>query len=60
MALGPMFPLLVSYATTLIPRWLFTVALGWITGIGMTGSAALPFLTGVLSQRFGIQALQPW
>ncbi|RDB30823.1 Bypass of stop codon protein 6 [Hypsizygus marmoreus] len=57
--LGPMFPVLVSHATKVLPRWLLTVCLGWITGVGIAGSAALPFLTGLLSSRFGIGALQP-
>ncbi|KAF9455592.1 hypothetical protein BDZ94DRAFT_1179691, partial [Collybia nuda] len=59
LVLGPMYPILVSQASRVLPRRLLTVCLGWITGIGIAGSAALPFLTGLLSSRFGIRALQP-
>ncbi|KAG6902168.1 hypothetical protein C0995_003642 [Termitomyces sp. Mi166 len=60
LVLGPMFPVMVSHASKVLPRWLVTVSIGWITGIGMTGSAVLPFLTGFLSSRFGIRGLQPF
>ncbi|KAG6846142.1 hypothetical protein H0H93_015760, partial [Arthromyces matolae] len=59
LVLGPMFPVMVSHASKVLPRWLMTVSIGWITGIGMVGSAVLPFLTGLLSSRFGIKSLQP-
>ncbi|KAG6812461.1 hypothetical protein H0H92_002726 [Tricholoma furcatifolium] len=59
LVLGPMFPVMVSHASKTLPRWLMTVSIGWITGIGMMGSAILPFLTGLLSSRFGIKSLQP-
>ncbi|GLB44019.1 putative major facilitator superfamily protein [Lyophyllum shimeji] len=59
LAMGPMFPVMLSHASKVLPRWLLTVCIGWISGIGMVGSAALPFLTGLLSSRFGIVSLQP-
>ncbi|KAF8068720.1 MFS transporter [Lyophyllum atratum] len=59
LVLGPMYPVMVSHASKVLPRWLLTVCIGWITGIGMVGAAALPFLTGLLSSRFGIGSLQP-
>ncbi|KAG6908939.1 hypothetical protein DXG01_002718 [Tephrocybe rancida] len=59
LVLGPIFPLVVSHSSKVLPRWLMTVSIGWITGMGMVGSAALPFLTGLLSSRFGIKSLQP-
>ncbi|KAF8911268.1 MFS general substrate transporter [Mucidula mucida] len=46
MLLGPMFPILVGHASRILPAWLLTGSVGWITGIGMSGSAALPFITG--------------
>ncbi|KAF5381325.1 hypothetical protein D9615_008430 [Tricholomella constricta] len=61
LVLGPMFPVMLSHSSKVLPRWLLTVCIGWITGIGMVrvGSAALPFLTGLLSSRYGIASLQP-
>lgn len=57
--LGPMYPILVNYAKDVLPRWLLTGALGWIVGIGQAGSAALPFITGLLAAKYGIASLQP-
>ena len=34
-------------------------ATGWISGFGQAGSAAFPFVTGLLASRYGIIALQP-
>ncbi|KAL0576400.1 hypothetical protein V5O48_005589 [Marasmius crinis-equi] len=58
--LGPMFPLLVTHGARIIPASLFTGSMGWITGIGMSGSAALPFITGILAAKYGIGSLQPF
>ncbi|KAK0224600.1 MFS general substrate transporter, partial [Armillaria nabsnona] len=57
--LGPMFPILVGHATRILPASLLTENVGWITGIGVSGSAALPFITGLLASRYGIWSLQP-
>lgn len=57
--LGPMFPILMSYCTQVLPKWLLTGCLGWIGGIGQAGSAVLPFVTGLLASKFGIGSLQP-
>ena len=54
-----MFPILMSYCTSAVPRWLLTACLGWIGGIGQAGSAILPLVTGLLAQKFGIGSLQP-
>ncbi|KAJ4485682.1 MFS general substrate transporter [Lentinula aciculospora] len=56
---GPMFPVALSASRKVIPRWIYTGAIGWITGIGQAGSAALPFLTGALADAVGIRSLQP-
>ncbi|KAL1695421.1 major facilitator superfamily domain-containing protein [Schizophyllum commune] len=58
--LGPMYPIMVSQTRKALPPWLLAGGLGWIGGIGQSGSAALPFITGVLSSRFGIGSLQPF
>lgn len=59
LVMGPMFPVMLSHSSKVLPRWLLTVCIGWISSIGMVGSAVLPFLTGLLSSRFGIASLQP-
>ncbi|KAJ3907230.1 major facilitator superfamily domain-containing protein [Lentinula edodes] len=56
---GPMFPVALSASRKVIPRWIYTGAIGWITGIGQAGSAALPFLTGALADAVGISSFQP-
>lgn len=57
--LGPMMPILMTYCTQILPKWLLTGCVGWIGGIGQAGSAILPFTTGLLASRFGIGSLQP-
>ena len=57
--LGPMYPILVNHSKAILPRWLFTGCVGWIACVGQTGSAILPFVTGLLASRFGIASLQP-
>ncbi|KAF9013472.1 major facilitator superfamily domain-containing protein [Cyathus striatus] len=57
---GPMFPILVSHATKILPGGLLTGSVGLITSIGVSGSALLPFITGVLASKFGIGSLQPF
>ncbi|KAF9552887.1 MFS general substrate transporter, partial [Agrocybe pediades] len=59
LVLGPMYPLLVSHMTHILPRWLLTACVGLVTGIGVAGSAALPFITGLLASKYGIASLQP-
>ncbi|TFK91514.1 MFS general substrate transporter [Polyporus arcularius HHB13444] len=58
--LGPMYPILVHHSTHILPRWLLTGCMGYISSIGQTGSAVLPFLTGLLASKFGIASLQPF
>jgi fucose permease len=59
MLLGPMFPIVVAHCSRIFPHWLLTAIIGWVTGIGMSGSAMLPFITGILSSKYGIKSLQP-
>ncbi|CAG8537440.1 12150_t:CDS:10 [Acaulospora colombiana] len=59
LVLGPMYPIVMSQAGRIIPRKLLPGSIGWISGFGGTGSAALPFVTGALAARWGIQSLQP-
>jgi len=57
--LGPMYPITMNHAGRILPRWLLTGAIGWIAGFGQAGSAVLPFITGLLASRVGIESLQP-
>ncbi|KIY70510.1 MFS general substrate transporter [Cylindrobasidium torrendii FP15055 ss-10] len=59
MLLGPMYPILVGHCTRILPPWLLTGSVGWITGIGVSGSAMMPFFTGLIASRYGIKSLQP-
>lgn len=54
-----MYPILMNHCTATFPKWLLTGCVGWVGGIGMAGSAVLPFITGLLASKFGIGALQP-
>jgi len=54
-----MYPILVGYCTRILPPWMAAPTIGWITGVGVSGSAILPFITGVISGRYGIRSLQP-
>ncbi|KAG6377549.1 major facilitator superfamily domain-containing protein [Boletus reticuloceps] len=57
--LGPMYPLAMNHARRILPQWLLTGAIGWITGFGQAGSALIPFVTGAIAQRAGVKVLQP-
>jgi len=56
---GPMYPILMNYTTTILPKWILTGSVGYIAGIGQAGSALLPLLSGLLASKFGIGSLQP-
>lgn len=58
--LGPFFPIAMNQAARILPAWLLTPAIGWISGLGQAGSAVLPFITGALAQSTGIGSLQPF
>ncbi|KAH9934819.1 MFS general substrate transporter [Fomitopsis serialis] len=57
--MGPMYPIMMNHSTALLPHWLRTGSMGYIAGIGQTGSAVLPLVTGLLASKFGIGSLQP-
>lgn len=58
-ALGPFYPIVMNVASVLIPRRVLTGSIGWIASIGQTGSAAFPFVLGVMAEKYGVQTLQP-
>lgn len=57
--LGPIYPIVMRLTGRLIPYSLVGGSVGWVTGFGQTGSAILPFITGTLASKFGVQSLQP-
>ncbi|KAH8113850.1 MFS general substrate transporter, partial [Phellopilus nigrolimitatus] len=57
--LGPIYPIVMNHTGKLIPQWLVSGAVGWIAGLGQTGSAILPFVTGSMSSKLGVTSLQP-
>ncbi|KAJ8694718.1 hypothetical protein PTI98_007369 [Pleurotus ostreatus] len=57
--LGPFYPIAMNHAGRIIPRWLLAGSIGWIAGFGTAGAAVVPFMTGALSSKYGIQSLQP-
>ncbi|RDX47223.1 MFS general substrate transporter, partial [Lentinus brumalis] len=58
--LGPMFHILMNHSTINPPAPLAPACSGYIAGAGQAGSAVLPFITGLLAQKFGIASLQPF
>ncbi|KIM86804.1 hypothetical protein PILCRDRAFT_64900 [Piloderma croceum F 1598] len=57
--MGPMYPLVMSHTSKVLPKWLVTGSIGWIAGFGQAGSAVIPFITGVVASKYSINALQP-
>ncbi|PBL00173.1 hypothetical protein ARMGADRAFT_915594, partial [Armillaria gallica] len=48
---GSHVPDTCRHAARILPAWLLTESVGWINGIGSSGSAALLFITGLLTSR---------
>jgi fucose permease len=59
LVLGPIFPVAVNQAGRLFPRSLLNGVISIMAAAGTTGSAAVPFIAGVLAQGRGIWSLQP-
>ncbi|KAH8829757.1 MFS general substrate transporter [Flagelloscypha sp. PMI_526] len=57
--MGPFYPIAMTHASKVLPSWLLNNAVAWIGGFGQIRSAVLPFMTGTMSSKFGIQSLQP-
>jgi fucose permease len=57
--MGPMYPLVMTHTSKVLPKWLVTGSIGWIAGFGQAGSAVIPFITGVVASKYSINALQP-
>lgn len=56
---GPLYPIAMNHAGRILPRRLLTGSIGWIAGCGQAGSALLPFITGAIASKSGIEVLQP-
>ncbi|KAL5501376.1 hypothetical protein ACEPAH_8636 [Sanghuangporus vaninii] len=56
---GPIYSIITNTAGRVIPHWLANGAIGWIGSFGQMGSALLPFITGVISSKYGVTSLQP-
>ncbi|KZT62940.1 MFS general substrate transporter [Calocera cornea HHB12733] len=57
--LGPIYPIIMNVSSRILPRSLLAGCIGWIASFGQVGSAVFPFITGALSQHFGVQVLEP-
>lgn len=57
--LGPMFPIVMNHAGTILPPELITGSISWIASFGAAGSAAFPFITGAIASGTSIGSLQP-
>ncbi|KAJ3505313.1 hypothetical protein NLJ89_g7482 [Agrocybe chaxingu] len=56
----PLYPIAMNHTSRILPRALVTGAIGWIAACGALGSAVLPFFTGAMASKYGIQSLQPY
>ena len=54
-----MYPIALNHTALVIPRHLVNGTVGWISACGAGGSALLPFITGALASKMGIESLQP-
>ena len=57
--LGPMYPIAIKHAAHVLPRHLVNGTVGWMSAGGAAGSALLPFVTGTMASKLGIESLQP-
>ncbi|CAE6433639.1 hypothetical protein ACGC1H_001494 [Rhizoctonia solani] len=57
--LGPMYPIAMNATSSIVPRRILAGSIGWVASFGQAGSAAFPFMTGALAQKYGVKVLQP-
>ncbi|CAO3596186.1 unnamed protein product [Absidia cylindrospora] len=55
--LGPMFPTAISLAAKTLPKEMHPTSMGFIAGVGASGAAFLPFLTGQIAGHYGMLCL---
>ncbi|WVW78708.1 hypothetical protein I302_100668 [Kwoniella bestiolae CBS 10118] len=56
--LGPMFPIVMNVVAEIIPGELQAGAIGWIASLAHAGTAIMPFIVGVIAEKYGIWILQ--
>jgi fucose permease len=54
-----MYPIAMTHASRVLPPWLVTSAIGWISGIGVSGAAIMPFVAGAIADQTGFLSLIP-
>ncbi|TXT11152.1 hypothetical protein VHUM_01903 [Vanrija humicola] len=57
--LGPMYPIVMIVILEVMPFELQAGTIGWVASLGQVGSAFMPFVTGAISQHYGVWILQP-
>ncbi|GME97848.1 unnamed protein product [Ambrosiozyma monospora] len=57
---GPMYPLMITVITKIIPAELQFVSLSIVTAVGSSGGALFPFLTGLFAQYMGTYIVLPF
>ncbi len=58
--LGPIFPTMIALASQRIPARMLAGSIGFLTSLGITGSALVPWLAGNVIGRAGLGALFPF
>jgi len=57
--LGPIYPAATATLIRLIPKQMQVSSFSFIAGVGSSGGAFVPFLTGLLAQQAGTWVLHP-
>lgn len=55
--LGPLFPTTISLASKVLPKEMHATSIGFIAGVGASGAAVLPFLSGLIAGHYGMAIL---
>ncbi|KAI9256640.1 major facilitator superfamily domain-containing protein [Phascolomyces articulosus] len=59
-ALGPLFPTILSLAKQCVPCHLYATCVGFLCACGSGGSALFPYLAGILINGFGVGVMPPF
>ncbi|EJF64656.1 MFS general substrate transporter [Dichomitus squalens LYAD-421 SS1] len=57
--LGPIFPIVMNHAGSVLPPELISGSIGWMASFGSAGAAVFPFVTGAIASGTSINSLQP-
>ena len=57
--LGPIYPIVMNHAGSILPQELISGSVGWMASFGAAGAAVFPFVTGALASGTSINSLQP-